>query len=301
MHAWESIQTTLDEIEEHLGEEIQIDQLAELAHLSKFYYQRLFKRLVHKSVMEYIKLRRLAKASEYLEMKKEKILDVALSFGFENHETFSRSFKEAYGITPESFRRNPVILNHIVKPELVLQYVMVDEDIPLITDHMILEISRKVLENDRYFLGYSIEVTIRELMDAQNTGIASVPPLWKRLHDDKQSIPGLLPNGLEIGALYMGDAAEGNCIYTACAEVERFAEVEEYTSFILPAQEYLICGFEAESEKELYDAAVYKADQFTARWMEKHNLVNTGDFALEVYVQNTDVPYLEHWSTVKER
>lgn len=43
--------------------------------------------------MEYIKLRRLARA-EYLAEHKNRILDVALNFGFASHETFTRSFKK---------------------------------------------------------------------------------------------------------------------------------------------------------------------------------------------------------------
>ena len=46
MHAWESIQITLDLIEANLSEEISINELANKANLSPFYYQRLFKRLV---------------------------------------------------------------------------------------------------------------------------------------------------------------------------------------------------------------------------------------------------------------
>ncbi len=66
MHAWEQIQKTIDYIEEHISEEITIEELAEIAALSSFYFQRLFKRLVNKPVMEYIKLRRLARATEEL-------------------------------------------------------------------------------------------------------------------------------------------------------------------------------------------------------------------------------------------
>lgn len=64
MHAWEQIQKTIEYIEKHLGEEIEIANLAKLAALSPFYYQRLFRRLVKKPVAEYIKLRRMAKATE---------------------------------------------------------------------------------------------------------------------------------------------------------------------------------------------------------------------------------------------
>lgn len=47
MHAWETIEHSLDYIDEHLGEEVKIEELAGMAALSPFYFQRLFKRLVH--------------------------------------------------------------------------------------------------------------------------------------------------------------------------------------------------------------------------------------------------------------
>ena len=65
MHAWGNNRTlfwiTLMSI---WGEEVKIEELAGMAALSPFYFQRLFKRLVHKPVQEYVKLRRLAKAVE---------------------------------------------------------------------------------------------------------------------------------------------------------------------------------------------------------------------------------------------
>ena len=69
MHAWEAIQKTLDYIEEHIEEDIKIEEVTETASLSLFYYQRLFSRLVKKPVREYIKLRRLARVSEVLANK----------------------------------------------------------------------------------------------------------------------------------------------------------------------------------------------------------------------------------------
>ena len=56
-------------IEDHLGEEINIENLAKIASLSPFYYQHLFSRLVKKPVAEYVKLRRMAKATEGLASK----------------------------------------------------------------------------------------------------------------------------------------------------------------------------------------------------------------------------------------
>ena len=104
MYAWEQIQQTVDYIDKHLGEELAIDNLAEMASLSPFYYQRLFKRLVKKPVGEYIKLRRMGKATEALLQKDSRILDIALELGFTSHEHFTRTFKETFGMTPEEYR-----------------------------------------------------------------------------------------------------------------------------------------------------------------------------------------------------
>lgn len=66
MYAWQEIQVTLDYIEENYDKEIDIDKLAAIAHLSKYYYQRLFFRLTKKTVNDYVKLRRLEKAANQL-------------------------------------------------------------------------------------------------------------------------------------------------------------------------------------------------------------------------------------------
>ena len=76
MHAWEAIQTAVDEIEAHLFEEMKTQDLADQVSLSSFYFQKLFKRLVGKSPQEYIQLRRLAKAAEALKQQDCRIVDL---------------------------------------------------------------------------------------------------------------------------------------------------------------------------------------------------------------------------------
>ncbi len=126
MHAWESIQKVLDYIEENIAQSHSPEELAKVAALSPFYFQRLFTRLVKHPVNEYIKLRRLARACETLGDKDKRILDVALDCGFSSHEHFTKTFKSAFGITPEKYRENPVHLNQVIKPELLLNYTMID-------------------------------------------------------------------------------------------------------------------------------------------------------------------------------
>jgi len=120
MHAWEAIQRTLETIEGRINEDVPIKELADRAGLSEFYYQRLFSRLVQRPVREYIELRRLALATEQLRDCDRSILDIAIGRGFGSHETFTRAFKEAYGMTQTEFRERANSLNNFEKPGLRL-------------------------------------------------------------------------------------------------------------------------------------------------------------------------------------
>lgn len=296
MHAWEAIQKSIDYIEEHISEEIKTETLADIAGLSPFYFQRLFSRLVKRPVGEYTKLRRLAQSANALKDKHTRIVDVAIDYGFSSHANFTRAFKEIYGITPDEYRTSSSIhLNQFVKPELILNYIMVDEDVPLITDGIVIEVTRRQLLAPQTFIGIAKEIPISELMGGTTTGVSFAAQLWNKFHSQKPQIPNLIPGGNELGALYVGEAKEGYCTYMAGAKTEQDKHMDGYTNFILPSAEYVICGFEAENFEELTNSAVYKAQTFMEQWMKNHKLTTT-DFAVEMYYPPfEEAVYLEHW------
>ena len=117
MRAWEAIQKSVDEIEEHIQEHLDITTLADRAGLSPFYFQRLFTELIGRPVQEYIKLRRLAHAAEALTDPQQRVMDIAYRFGFSDPANFTRAFKNAYYITPEAYRHQALHLNHFIKPD----------------------------------------------------------------------------------------------------------------------------------------------------------------------------------------
>jgi AraC-like DNA-binding protein/predicted transcriptional regulator YdeE len=126
MIAWQSIQTTVDWIEDHLADELTVCDLAGVACLSPYYFQRLFKRMVGKPVMEYVRLRRLARVSDRLIFNDDTILESCMHYGFESHEVFCRAFKSAYGMTPSECRKLLQAVNKFSKPILTEKgcYVM---------------------------------------------------------------------------------------------------------------------------------------------------------------------------------
>lgn len=165
-----------------------------------------------------MRLRRLAKASEALKNKEKRIIDVALDYGFSDHANFTRAFKDAYDITPDEYRACPDILNHFIKPDLLLDYIMVDEDVPLITDGIVVEVTRRKLDEPRTFIGIESEVPDTELTEGKATGVAATGIIWDEFHRQKSNIQHLLPNGNEFWILYSGDAREGCGTYRAGAE-----------------------------------------------------------------------------------
>jgi len=297
MHAWEAIQKTLDIIEIRIGEDISTEELANEAALSIFYYQRLFTRLVKKPVHEYIKLRRLAKACETLKNENKRILDIALQYGFGSHEVFSRAFKDTYGITPSEYRDGEIYLNNFDKPDLLLNYVMIDVGVPLISDGLVLEINKLTLEQAVNFMGIQCYTKIDgKFPNGEVTGVDDLGKLWQQFQQISNTIPSV-SNGRKIGVVYQGGAPQGHFTYFVGAETENLDDYENFKLWTLPEGEYLVVGFEAETFEELVSTALNKALRYSLSWQKKKGL-RFADFGAEIYYDETSqgVAYMEMWS-----
>ncbi|HEX4477609.1 MAG TPA: AraC family transcriptional regulator [Polyangiaceae bacterium] len=101
----ERIQRGVDYIETRLDEDIPLSAVAKVAGISQWHFQRIFKALTGETLKTYIRSRRLAGSFERLLTTKLRILDIALSAGFESQEAFARAFKKAFGVTPQQYRR----------------------------------------------------------------------------------------------------------------------------------------------------------------------------------------------------
>ena len=104
MECRDIISASADYIEQHLRDALSVDLLAARAGFSPYYFCRLFTLYMGMSVMEYIRRRRLACAAWEL-CEGRRILDVALDYGFESHNGFSKAFRKVYGCAPDEYRR----------------------------------------------------------------------------------------------------------------------------------------------------------------------------------------------------
>lgn len=297
MKAWDSVQSSIRYIEEHLSEQIDIEELSKIAYLSPFYYQRLFNRLVGKPVMEYIKLRRLANAAEFLKTNNNhRIIDVALRFGFENHETFTRAFKSTYGMTPVEYRVRPRQLSHFLMPDISLNYHLIDENVPLISEGITLEVSREHLDTPRIFSGLSIQNPIGD-----TPGVDLLGELWNKFHQEKPSLSNILLHGQEAGVSSPGETS-GCFTYFAGAEVSCADDTSaNFSVWSMPKGNYVICSFEAENFYLLATNALNKArDYMFGVWMPNHNLVSELFMAELYYDTIPEASKMEIWLKIRE-
>ncbi|NLD26397.1 MAG: AraC family transcriptional regulator, partial [Acholeplasmataceae bacterium] len=98
------IQNTLDYIEKHLTDDLDTDSLAERVYLSPYYLQRVFSIISGFTLGEYIRNRRLSEAGKEILLNNSKIIDLALKYGYDTPESFTRAFTRFHGVTPSQAR-----------------------------------------------------------------------------------------------------------------------------------------------------------------------------------------------------
>ncbi|MCM0649948.1 AraC family transcriptional regulator [Clostridium swellfunianum] len=96
------IDGVIDYINDHLEEDITVDELAEQVYLSKFHLSREFKKHTGTTIHRYIVQKKLIKAKELI-LHNIPVIDVYKQCGFGDYSNFFRTFKNEYGITPKQF------------------------------------------------------------------------------------------------------------------------------------------------------------------------------------------------------
>jgi xylan 1,4-beta-xylosidase len=98
------IEPAIQYIEEHIEEDMDIDKLASLCHVNKFYFSRLFKSAMMITPHDYVNMVREQKAEHDLLCTTKKISQIAKEIGINDEYYFSRWFKKRHGISPNEFR-----------------------------------------------------------------------------------------------------------------------------------------------------------------------------------------------------
>ncbi len=93
-------------IDQHLGEDFDLGQLADHLHLSKFYVSRVFRSETGSSITEYLRARRIMQACHLLDTTEMSVEQIGSAVGLANTSHFIHIFKQTVGITPLKYKKS---------------------------------------------------------------------------------------------------------------------------------------------------------------------------------------------------
>jgi len=265
----ERIQRGVDYIETKLDQDVALSDVAKVAGVSQWHFQRLFKALTGETLKTYIRSRRLAASLERLLSTELRVLDIAMLAGFESQEAFARAFKQAFGLTPQQYRGMRDKSLFLKKPRFDEEYLQ--------------QLTRNdALTPEVYEQKPLLLVGLRTLffsVDSEKNNIGEqLPPLWgsfiSRLGEIQNRVPGVC-----YGVVRQEQADSERLEYHAAIEVTAIAALPEgMSSLQVPAGTY--ARFEHRGPAPRIDHTVSYA---YATWLPQSGRRHTYAPDLEIY------------------
>jgi AraC family transcriptional regulator len=159
------IQKTIDYVEDNITKKLTVEELANISGFSTYHYYRVFHNYVGMSVMEYVTKRKLQHSIFNLS-NGDKILDIALNYGFETHAGFTKAFKKYFGYSPNYYR--------IHAPEGFPQKI----DLIKLKQNKVggIIMEPKIMNRDAFkIVGYKFDTTLKN-----NAHSKDIPAFWDR-------------------------------------------------------------------------------------------------------------------------
>lgn len=197
-------------IEDHLGDDLTLDVIAEKAGYSPYHFSRMFLAHTRRSVIEYLRGRRLVRGARRLLAEPDlRLVDLAFDCGFDSQGAFTRAFKRMFGTTPARFR-----VGFAVEP-MEGQYPMT----ATAEINTVIERLPELTTRDRFI----VAGPARRFDETNKDGI---PQLWSRLMG-AMPIKGQVKSWTTYGVASGIDHDERTLSYMAGVEVDNNAALPE--------------------------------------------------------------------------
>ncbi|MEZ4812898.1 MAG: AraC family transcriptional regulator [Caldisericia bacterium] len=118
------IEQAVEFIEKNLSNPLTLEDIAENSSISMFYLTRLFNQILGEPLMEYVRKRKLTKASRELVGTDKTIIDITFDCGYESQEAFTRAFKKVFKTTPAKYRKNGECVETLERHRLNLMTII---------------------------------------------------------------------------------------------------------------------------------------------------------------------------------
>lgn len=220
MFPLENIAEAMTYIEDHLTENITMQEVSDVAHYSHFHFQRLFQMLTGTTMGEYIRQRRLSMAAQDLITGDTKIIDLAYKYQYESPEAFTRAFKKLFQVTPSDVRKNHMSVKYY--PKLSVQ-VQLKSESPLKY--------RLVDKGPLYLIGFQRTFTAEEIVAGH-----AYPAYWDAMKSQMTDLLRGHNQTMRIGAGRY--RTEDSSLYDAC--IGCFTRREEEANVVIEATKWCV-------------------------------------------------------------
>lgn len=279
----EGLQRMLDSmeyIESNLDNELYIDDIAAIACMSKFHFQRMFNMLTGYTVSEYIRNRRITVAAQELVNTKSKVIDVAMKYGYESPESFSKAFRKIHGISPSDAKKDSQSLK--AYPKLSFQ-IQIKGDV---------EMDYKIVEKEAFtVVGKSIRTTT---IGGENH--RKIAAFWEE--SNQNGFTGDLakncgPLGL-IGICMEFDKQQENLTYLICAEKNIDQIPVDWEERQVPSATWAVFPVHG----AMPDAMPRVWERIFSEWFPATGYEHAGGPEMEVYLSDADPSSEEYYSEI---
>ncbi|MEO8122367.1 MAG: AraC family transcriptional regulator [Rhodoferax sp.] len=138
-HSWTDYQERLSRvtayIHDHLAEELDLNRLAQVAHLSAFHWHRVYQALYGETIAATVRRLRLHRGTGYLASTSLPVAQVARKCGYPNAQSFTRAFSGLYGTSPTRYRAegsHVAFLQGQMQPVATAGYTVELRQVPLV-------------------------------------------------------------------------------------------------------------------------------------------------------------------------
>lgn len=219
----DQIQNAIDFIEEHLHDNLSLDEIAKQANFSRWHFQIVFNSAVGETVKDYIRKRRLSESLEDLKTDK-RIIDIALRAGFESQEAYTRAFKNFFGLTPGDYRKSQGTQSHTLfsKPKITMGYL----------DHLYKGFNMQpVFKSCNEFVVIGLGSPMISVLSPEKNNHIIIPRLWRQFLRRKTEIKHVL-NQTSLGVcmpipVHEKKSHPDECYYMACMQVSNTDEIPQ--------------------------------------------------------------------------
>lgn len=283
----ESIQKAINFIEEHLLDDITMEQIAREVNSSVFHFQRTFSILTDMSITDYIRRRRLTLAAQELINTEQKVIDLAYKYGYDSPEAFTKAFRKQHNLTPSEARKKQGQIQSYNR--LVIQVSLKGAE----------PMKYKIVEKEKFQV-----VGVKRTYNSQNgENLQGIPQFWKEMNSknfDHQLIQ--LNNGSIKGTLgvCVQNTDQGkNGFIDYWIATDHVGEVgENLVAMEVPASKWVV--FEVHGP--MPDAMQNTWKQIYSEWFPSNPYKPAGTAELEVYPEE-DVyspdSYSEIWIPIQ--